>query len=77
MVGAVLVGIYLWRAQREHLFRGRAKRPAPEAQIGTPVPVAKPSTIEGILDELLAGKITRDEAAHQLREIMRLHPLSL
>jgi hypothetical protein len=77
VVGAVLVGIYLWRAQREHLFRGLAKRPAPAALIGTPVPVAKPSTIEGILDELLAGKITRDEAAAQLREIMSPHPLSL
>lgn len=83
VVGAVLVAIYLWRAVHEHLFRGLAKRPAPAAPVApiVPVPAAasavRPSTIEGVLDELVAGKITRDEAAKQLREMMSLHSSSV
>jgi hypothetical protein len=67
----------------EQLFGGLAKRPAPAAQTGTiaPVPAAasavRPSTIEGVLDELVAGKITRDEAALQLREMMSPHSSSV
>ncbi|HVB23333.1 MAG TPA: hypothetical protein VNG51_15440 [Ktedonobacteraceae bacterium] len=88
IVGAVVAGLYLWRAMQEHLFHGLVKRPAPAPAtlagtavltVPTPaaVPTVRPSTIEGVLDELLVGKITRDEAAGQLRELMSLHPLSL
>jgi hypothetical protein len=71
LVGVLVVGIYLWVAIREHHFSGLLKQPAP---VVTPPPVVpghpgKTVTIEEVLDELLAGKITRDEAAARIRAI--------
>ncbi|MEO9029611.1 MAG: DUF5671 domain-containing protein [Ktedonobacteraceae bacterium] len=69
IVGAVMVGIYLWTARSEHLFtRGTNtdQPPAPTTPI-MPVTPAVPFTAEMILDELLAGRISRDEAATRLR----------
>lgn len=69
IVGVLVVGIYLWIANRESIFHGvlrHAPRPEPVA------PPAEPSTIEEVLDELLAGKISRDEAARRIRDIT--HP---
>lgn len=83
IVGVVVTGLYLWRARREHLFTGLAKQPVPTAASTPPAPVdvststAASSTIEGVLDDLIAGKITRDEAAAQLRTMMGLHPSKL
>jgi hypothetical protein len=70
-VGVLVVGIYLWVAIREQHFTGLLKQPAPA---GPPPPVVhvhpgKPGTIEEVLDELLAGKITRDEAAKRIRAL--------
>ena len=100
IVGALIVGIYLWVAMHEHLFSTR--RPgqdaeAEERQLTTkPAPVLTPlettgavvtapgaaperpeaalptQTIEGVLDELQAGMISRDEAAARIRSIMGL-----
>ncbi len=79
VVGMLVVAIYLWTARREHLFSGLVKRPAPEEtpslvepaplSIQNP-PVEIPSTIDEVLDNLLAGKITRDEAAQCIQSIM-------
>jgi hypothetical protein len=65
IVGIVILGIYLWIANREHLFSGTAKQPV----VSSTKPIAKPTTIENVLDELLAGKISRDEAAAQLHTL--------
>ncbi len=100
IVGALIVGIYLWVAIREHLFSLHRPSPAAEA-VGTsgaamPVPAPAPleaigaaapapgsvaekpeaplaaPTIEDVLDELQAGKITRDEAASRIRGLLGL-----
>ena len=67
LVGGVVTALYLTVAIRERLFSGFTKR-------GTPVVPAsivsvQPETIESVLDELLAGRITRDEAARRIREL--------
>jgi hypothetical protein len=64
-VGIIILGIYLWIANREHLFSGIAKQPV----VSSTKPIVKPTTIENVLDELLAGKISRDEAAAQLHTL--------
>jgi hypothetical protein len=71
LVGVLVVGIYLWVAIREHHFSGLLKQTAP---VVTPPPVVpvhpgKAVTSEEVLDELLAGKLTRDEAAARIRAI--------
>jgi hypothetical protein len=83
IIGAILVAIYLPIALREHLFSGAPKLvPAEDTTLTVPVssstpdvpaavasvPVA-PVTLEAILDELLAGKIARDEAATRIRAL--------
>jgi hypothetical protein len=82
VVGILILGIYLWTARREHLFSGLIKRPAPaeeaplivEPVAAQPAPVAIPPTIDEVLDDLLAGKITRDEAAKRIQDIMNKEP---
>lgn len=66
IVGIFLAAIHLWRFLSEH-------KPTPQAapmpsEADAPV-VAPASTIEGVLDELLAGRITRDQAAAHLRAL--------
>ena len=68
IVGVIIVGVYLWIANLEHLFTGLVRQPAPP-----PPPAPKPETIEEILDELLAGKISRDEAAIRLHKLVLVH----
>jgi hypothetical protein len=70
IVGVVMLGIYLWIAKREHLFGGSTKQPV----VSPTKPVVKPTTIEEVLDELLAGKISRDEAAAQLYALTNTLP---
>jgi hypothetical protein len=76
IVGVLILAIYFWTARREHLFGGLLKRPAPSVapSAAEPGPAAKPSTIEDILDELLAGKITREEAATRIRSVTSREP---
>ncbi len=65
IVGGVMTALYLTIAIREQLFSSFTKR-------NTPVVPSSPTqivTIEGVLDELLAGKITRYEAAQRIREL--------
>ena len=82
VVGVLILGIYLWTARREHLFSGLTKRPAttetpsitepaPELVVpAQPEPVEIAPTIDAVLDDLLAGKITRDEAAKRIQSII-------
>ncbi len=65
IIGAIVAGIYLWSTRGEHLF---ARQPGTSQQ---PAPAAPPATatIEHILDELLAGKISREEAAARIRAL--------
>ena len=81
VVGVIILAIYLWTARREHLFTGLAKRPVPaevpsktEPISAEAQPVAIPPTVDQILDDLLAGKITRDEAAERIRSVMSTEP---
>jgi hypothetical protein len=82
VVGVLILGIYLWTARREHLFSGLTRRPAttetpsitePASELvvpAQPAPVEIPPTIDAVLDDLLAGKITRDEAAKRIQSII-------
>jgi len=77
VAGVVILGIYLWTARREHLFSGLLKRPGPVQApelAAKEEPAAQFSTIEGVLDELLAGKITRDQAAACIRSMAHVEP---
>jgi len=105
IIGAFLLGIYLWVARREHLFSSLVKKPtaepspattaspeeptasseaitSPEAAtspeeptvssgaITSPEATTSPAApIEEILDDLLADKITRDEAIVRIRTL--------
>ncbi|HXR64323.1 MAG TPA: hypothetical protein VN729_00255 [Ktedonobacteraceae bacterium] len=65
IVGAALIAIYVWPLRGEHLLARSSKTaqpPAPEVPPAT-------TTIEDILDELLAGHITRPEAAARIRSL--------
>ncbi len=65
IVGGVVTALYLTVAIRERLFSGFTKRKTPFV----PSSPIQSDTIESVLDELLAGKITRDEAARRIREL--------
>lgn len=74
ITGVCLVVIYLWSALREHHLSNRHKQPAtavtpPAATTVDIEPSAQPATIESVLDELLVGKLTRDEAAERIRAL--------
>jgi len=82
VVGVIILAIYLWTARREHLFSGLTKRlpteeassnmePAPELIVKAEIPPDEIlPNIDVVLDELLAGKITRDEAAKRIQGMM-------
>jgi hypothetical protein len=79
IVGAILVGIYLPATIREHLFTSFVGSAASTTKAVTTTSAQEeaPSlpAIETILDELLAGKITRDVAAERIRALADV-PLS-
>lgn len=63
---AIVVAASLWLALREQLF----KRSLSQLQPPSPVEQQPASpTLESILDDLLAHKITRDEAASRIRAL--------
>ncbi len=81
IVGVVVLAIYLWTVRHERLFSNLVRHPAPaeapspaEPASAAPAPVSIPPTIDEVLDDLLAGKITRDEAADRIRSIMGTEP---
>ena len=64
LVGLTIAGIYFWSARAEHLL---APRPS-AAPAGTPPGAPQPAlTVEQILDEFAAGRLSRDEAASRIR----------
>ncbi len=63
IIGAILIGLYVFIARREGWF---TRQPA-HAEPTSPAP--QPTTIEGVLDELLARQISRDEAAARIRAL--------
>ncbi len=65
VVGGIVTALYLTVAVHERLFSGFTKR---STQVVATSPV-QPATIESILDELLAGKIMREDAARSIREL--------
>lgn len=73
LVGAFIGGIHLWRLlARPALLRGvlpGGDHAAPGA--GTGAGAAGGGEIEVVLDELLAGHVTRDQAAAQLRALIQ------
>lgn len=66
IVGIIVAGIYLWTTRTEHLF---TRQPAP-VQPPAPAPPGARVRIESILDALLAGQISREEAATRLQALI-------
>ncbi|HYX49124.1 MAG TPA: hypothetical protein VE843_05250, partial [Ktedonobacteraceae bacterium] len=83
VAGVIILAVYFWIARRENLFSGLTKRPAIEEVSSSiqPEPEQVVSTsivshemlpdIDAVLDDLLAGKITRDEAAMRIQNMMK------
>ena len=79
VVGLIILAVYFWIAKREDLFSILSKHPAteevsssielePEQNVTTSnVPDEVLHNIDIVLDDLLAGKITRDEAAMRIQ----------
>jgi len=70
LTGAILAGVYLWSAVSERLLRRGAPQPSPAAPTPS-VPLPGGGTVEGVLDDLLAGRVTREAAAGRIRELVR------
>lgn len=70
LTGLALATLYGWSLVREHLL---GRRVGSEAQAGSaPQPVAESApTVETVLAELLAGQLSREEAAAQVRAAVR------
>ncbi len=70
-IGALIVAIYLWLAFAEGWFHAQ---PAPTPVEQPAGEAAQPeASIEGVLDDLLGGKVTRDQAALRIRELTATH----
>lgn len=69
LVGALVAGIYFWTARSERLWTQNttANQPPAPSTPALPVTPVVPATLEEILDELLAGHISRAEAAARIR----------
>lgn len=74
LTGLALAGFYGWSVVSEHLIgrrtgkSGAGEQPAPPFM---PPPLAAPQSVETILDELLAGQVSREQAATRVREAVR------
>lgn len=73
IVGAALIAIYIWPLRGEHLLARPTKTDQPPA----PEVPSEPMPVEDILDELLAGHITRAEAAARIRALNSTQTLLL
>ncbi len=70
LTGLALAAIYGLSAVSEHLFGRRSPAPAAESPQGQPAPQAA-ATVESVLDELLEGRLSPQEAATRAREAAR------
>lgn len=86
VVGIAIVGLYLWIGRREHFFSSPTKQPTSaattmpasldtmpamhldQAPVVSTLPTSSP--LATILDELLAGKVTRDEAIARIESLL-------
>jgi len=72
-VGLVILVVYFVLANRQKLLARTTKSAAQMEPPVTPAPVVTAAvespTVEEVLDELLSGKLSRDEAAARIREI--------
>jgi uncharacterized membrane protein YidH (DUF202 family) len=82
VVGATVAGIYLFLARNENWIAvpsaplapatpvpAEAVPPAAVAPAAPPPPTSAPGSIEAVLDALLAGSLTRDQAAAAIRSL--------
>ena len=68
LVGLAIAGIYFWSARNENLLQARpSAAPAPTAE-GALQPAL---SVEQILDDFAAGRVSRDEAANRIRAAAR------
>ncbi len=67
IIGGIVTTLYLMTALRERLFNGFTRRNV--TNVPVPVVVVPTISVESLLDELLAGNISRDEAAHRIHEL--------
>lgn len=70
LVGVVMAAIFATLAARNRYFAGRPEAKPTGEELATAMPqaaVSFPDTLEGILDALLAGSLSRDEAAARIR----------
>lgn len=74
LTGLALAGFYGWSVVSEHLLGRRSGQSAGDEQPTVPSAPAlpqQPASVETILDELLSGQVTREQAAAQVREAVR------
>jgi hypothetical protein len=64
LVGLTIAGIYFWSARAEHLLAPRPSAAPAVTPAGAPQPAL---TVEQILDDFAAGRLSRDEAASRIR----------
>ncbi len=67
VVGIAIVSLYLWVGLREHFFSFAAKQVTQGTTVATTVPSSSSVTI--IVDDLLTGKISRDEAIARIESL--------
>jgi hypothetical protein len=68
LAGLAIAGIYFWSARSERLLQARpSAAPAPTAE-GASQPAL---SVEQILDDFAAGRVSRDEAARRIRAAAR------
>lgn len=72
VVGAVIAGIYVWQARREHFFEAAPKKP----ELPPSAPPALDS-IESVLDTYAAGGLKRDDAARRIHDLEQRHPATV
>ncbi|MGZ3584921.1 MAG: hypothetical protein ACXWP6_20920 [Ktedonobacterales bacterium] len=78
-IGALVVAIYLRLAFAERWFHAPStpatvEQPAETQATIPPTATTQPaSSIEAVLDDLLGGKLTRDQAALRIRELTAVH----
>lgn len=69
-VGVAIVGLYLWVGLREHFFTFSAKQASQSTTaITATTTVPSSSSVAAIVDDLLVGKITRDEAIARIESL--------
>lgn len=72
VVGAVIAGIYVWQALREHFFQAAPKQPETP-----PAAPAELASVESVLDAYAAGALKRDDATRRIHEMEQRRPVAV